>query len=117
MNNQKLILAVLASTASAGYSDYKKDWYGKLHEIYGGENCNNGPQICEYDEYGNDLECPIGYACNDDTEDAWCMKVNRYTSYKTCEDGLVKDPLKYSDCITVEARDAMFCNPNDGAVA
>ena len=103
MNNKKLITAILVQAAAAGYSDYKKDWFGKLHEIYGGENCNNGPQICEYDENGNDLECPIGFACKDDTEEAFCKKVSRYTSYRGCtNEGEVKNPHTYSECIPVK---------------
>ena len=64
------------------------------------------------------MECPIGFACTGDNDDVGCKKVSRYTSSRLkCADGKVKNPFSYGSCITVEERDAMFCNPNDGQVA
>jgi len=103
----QLSLAVIATTATAGYSDYKDDgWYPKLDEIYAGPNCDNGPVLCDF---GATEPCLRDHACMITASGSMCDDVSRYDCSTICPEGQAKNPFRYCSCISIEERDAMFC--------
>lgn len=93
------ITAGLASISNAWYSNYWTAWDDMMADI----NCD-APVSC-----GDEGECMMGYACVTNNGVQQCDDVARYMCMKDCADGMVMNPMKYCDCMAVEARDAMFC--------
>ena len=104
-------VAGLATTSNAYYSEYWTDWEGSLAAIQDGPNCGNGPAVCGADADGNAVACMDGYACFRSAFGDICDDVARYQCYTECAEGETRNPLRYCQCITIEDRDAMFCEP------
>ena len=102
------VIAVAAGLAAISYANYSEYWT-HWQEMMDAIDCANGPVACGTDENGEPEFCSAGYACLQTVFGDKCDDVARYQCNRTCADSEALNPLRYCECISEEARTAMFC--------